>query len=163
MVEAYTKSPLTFKQQLKQLKDRDLAIDDDKLALFHLKTISYYRLSAYWHPFRKIEQDGTKSDYFEKGVHFNDVMTLYEFDRRLRLLVMDAIERVKCRHGPLLLIRWDTNTARLGIQRLQTFIPNSNIPRGWKNLRRKLLEQVMRLLLTTETNTPVFPLCQSGW
>ena len=95
VVEVYTKSPLTFKQQLQQLKDRGLAIGDDKLALFHLKTINYYRLSAYWDPFRKIEQDGTKSDYFEKGVHFNDVMTLYEFDRRLRLLVMDAIERVE--------------------------------------------------------------------
>ena len=95
MVEVYTKSPLTFKQQLQQLKDRGLAIDDDKLALFHLKAISYYRLSAYWYPFRKIEQDGTKSDYFVKGVHLNDVMILYEFDRRLRLLVMDAIERIE--------------------------------------------------------------------
>ena len=101
VVEVYTKSPLTFKQQLQQLKDRGLAIGDDKLALFHLKTINYYRLSAYWDPFRKIEQDGTKSDYFEKGVHFNDVMTLYEFDRRLRLLVMDAIERVEVQaRGP---------------------------------------------------------------
>ena len=91
-------------------------------------------------------------------------MTLYEFDRRLRLLVMDAIERVEVQaRAPLLPIRWDTSTARLGIQRLQTFIPNLNMPRGWKNLRRKLPVQVMRLLLTTKTNTPIFLLCQSGW
>ena len=95
MVEVYTKSPLTYELQLQQLKDRGLIIDNDDLALSHLKTISYYRLSAYWHPFNKIEQDGVISDYFEEGVHFNDVMRLYEFDRRLRLLVMDAIERIE--------------------------------------------------------------------
>ena len=56
MVEAYTKSPFTFEQQLQQLKDRGLIIENDDFASFQLRTISYYRLSAYWHPFRKIEQ-----------------------------------------------------------------------------------------------------------
>ena len=95
MVEAYTKSPLTFEQQLQQLKDRGLIIENDGFALSQLRTISYYRLSAYWHPFRKIERGGTLADDFEEGTHFDEVMTLYEFDRRLRLLVMDAIERIE--------------------------------------------------------------------
>ena len=95
MVEAYTKSPLTFEQQLQQLKNRGLIIENDGFALSQLRTISYYRLSAYWYPFRKIEQGGTIADDFEEGTHFDEVMTLYEFDRRLRLLVMDAIERVE--------------------------------------------------------------------
>ena len=93
--EVYTKTPLTFEQQLQQLKERGLIIDDDDLALFHLKTISYYRLSAYWHPFRKTEQDDVLSDDFEEGTQFTEVIRLYEFDRRLRLLVMDAIERIE--------------------------------------------------------------------
>ena len=95
MAEVYTKTPLTFEQQLQQLKERGLIIDDDDLALFHLKTISYYRLSAYWHPFRKTEQDDVLSDDFEEGTQFTEVIRLYEFDRRLRLLVMDAIERIE--------------------------------------------------------------------
>ena len=95
MVKVYTKSPLTFEQQLHRLKDRGMVIDNDDLALSHLKTISYYRLSAYWHPFRKREQDGAVSDDFEEGTHINEVMSLYDFDRRLRLLVMDAIERIE--------------------------------------------------------------------
>lgn len=95
MAEVYTKSPLTFEQQLQQLKDRGLVIDNDDFALSQLRTISYYRLSAYWHPFRKIEQDGVLSDDVEEGTQFNEVMKLYEFDRRLRLLVMDAIERIE--------------------------------------------------------------------
>ena len=95
MVKAYTKSPLTVERQLQQLKDRGLIIEDDDFALSQLRTISYYRLSAYWYPFRKIEQGGAIADDFEEGTHFDEVMTLYEFDRRLRLLVMDALERVE--------------------------------------------------------------------
>ena len=95
MVKVYTKSPLTFEQQLQQLKDRGLIIDNDDFVLSQLRTISYYRLSAYWHPFRKAGQGGTIADDFEEGTHFNDVMRLYEFDRHLRLLVMDAIERIE--------------------------------------------------------------------
>ena len=87
MVEAYTKSPLTVEQQLQQLKDRSLIIEDDGFALSQLRTISYYRLSAYWYPFRKIEQGGAIADDFEEKTHFDEVMTLYEFDRRLRQLV----------------------------------------------------------------------------
>ena len=95
MVEAYTKSPLTFAQQLQQLKNRGLIIDDDDLALFHLRTIGYYRLSTYWYPFRKRAQNGSIADDFEEGSQFNEVIRLYEFDRRLRLLMMDAIERIE--------------------------------------------------------------------
>ncbi len=61
MVEVYTKPPLTFEQQLQQLKDRGLAIDNDDFALSHLKTISYYRLSALLAP---IPQDRTGWRYF---------------------------------------------------------------------------------------------------
>ena len=46
VAEIYTKTPLTFEQQLQQLKDRGLIIDDDDLALSHLKSISYYRLKT---------------------------------------------------------------------------------------------------------------------
>ena len=69
MLENYTKPPLTFDQQLQKLKHCGLLIDNDELALFNLKTIGYYRLSAYWHPFRKIEQNGVISDDFGEGAH----------------------------------------------------------------------------------------------
>ena len=95
MLENYTKPALTFNEQLQKLKNRGLLIDSDELALFHLRTINYYRLSAYWYPFRKIDQDSVISDDFEEGTHLKDVIELYEFDRRLRLHVMDAIERVE--------------------------------------------------------------------
>ncbi len=95
VAEVYKKSPLTFAQQLQQLKNRGLIIDDDSRTLSHLRTIGYYRLSAYWHPLRKKTRDGTITDDFEEGSQFDEVISLYEFDRRLRLLVMDAIERIE--------------------------------------------------------------------
>ena len=97
MAEAYTKPALTYEEQLQLLKDRGLIVANDDLALSHLKSINYYRLSVYWYPFRKREQNGTVSDCFEKGANFDDVIELYEFDRSLRLLVMDAIEQIEVR------------------------------------------------------------------
>ncbi|MGC4116967.1 MAG: Abi family protein [Myxococcales bacterium] len=51
--------------------------------------ISYYRLSAYWHPFKHPD------DTFIAGATFERAIELYEFDRRLRLCVFDAIQRVE--------------------------------------------------------------------
>ncbi len=95
MVELYAKPPLEYEQQLLQLKERGLVFEDDKPALHCLKTISYYRLSAYRHPLRKINQGGALSDDFVGGSQFKEVLQLYEFDHRLRLLLMDAIGRIE--------------------------------------------------------------------
>jgi len=54
-----------------------------------LKVVSYYRLSGYWYPFRR--SDNT----FKPDTSFAEVWTRYAFDRQLRLLVMDAIERIE--------------------------------------------------------------------
>ena len=58
-----------------------------RIAKRWLQKVSYYRLSAYCLPFK----DG---EAFRAGTDFNDVAGLYIFDRKLRLLVLDAIERV---------------------------------------------------------------------
>jgi len=95
MAEDYRKPALTFDQQLDQLKARGLVVSDHDHALSQLSTISYYRLSAYWYPFREKNTDGSMTGKFVEGSSFDDVITLYEFDRHLRLLVIDAIERVE--------------------------------------------------------------------
>lgn len=95
MAIEYVKPPLTFQQQLDSLNRRGLFIDDDASALEQLSSISYYRLSAYWYPFRLRNSSGQVEYNFNLGSRFSDVVALYEFDRRLRLLVMDALERVE--------------------------------------------------------------------
>ena len=90
----YTKPPLTYEQQLTLLKNRGLIIDDEDRAERLLSHISYYRLSAYMLPF-KILDNGNFLDQFKEGTCWDDVYNLYLFDRKLRLLVFDAIERIE--------------------------------------------------------------------
>ena len=95
MPDTYQKQALRFEDQLALLQQRGLEFDDLDRALSQIRTISYYRLSGYWHPFRKKDTDGNLTDKFIHGTSFENVIELYEFDRELRLLVMSAIERVE--------------------------------------------------------------------
>lgn len=84
----YTKPPLTFEEQADLLLHRGL-IADRGILLARLRSVSYYRLSGYTFPFR----DG--ADTFRSGTTLDEVWARYTFDRRLRLMVMNAIERVE--------------------------------------------------------------------
>lgn len=86
----YQKPPLTFEQQITLLKRRGLGIPDEEKAAGYLSNISYYRLSAYMLPL-KVRGD----DRFQGSVSFDDVIALYSFDRELRLLVFDVIEKLE--------------------------------------------------------------------
>ncbi len=95
----FEKPSLTIEQQVDLLLQRGMA-GDRALMIERLRVVGYYRLSGYWHPFRKavaepvelaegIEPDET----FIAGTAFETVWRRYAFDRRLRVLVIDAIER----------------------------------------------------------------------
>lgn len=89
----YTKPPLSFEQQVDLLVQRGMTIPDRNRAQHYLAHINYYRLRAYWLPF---EQPAAKGDHcLIAGTSFDDVLSLYVFDRQLRLLLIDAIERVE--------------------------------------------------------------------
>lgn len=87
----YNKPPLALDELVGRLADRGLRIPDpDKIGRY-LRHIGYYRLSPYTIPF----QQGRPDHLFREGSAFDDVLDLYVFDRALRLLVMDALERVE--------------------------------------------------------------------
>lgn len=92
---AYNKPALTYAQQVAQLVARGMVVPDLAAAEAFLARTSYYRLSAYWYPFRVRDHAGAPTDMLEPGVLFSDVVQLYEFDRELRLLVLNALERVE--------------------------------------------------------------------
>ncbi|MFD1244092.1 Abi family protein [Paralysiella testudinis] len=87
----------SFDEQLALLQDRGLHIHDEKLALGYLKSIGYYRLSGYLYAFRQIDPQREKSrrDEFIAGSRFEDVKQLYVFDKKLRQLALDALERIE--------------------------------------------------------------------
>ncbi|PSJ06533.1 Abi family protein [Cyanobium usitatum] len=92
----YSKPPLNIPDQLKQLRDRGLLVGSDDLALNALELIGYYRLSAYWLFFEEPPALGeTRSHRFKPGSSFEQVIELYDRDRLIRLLVIDAIERIE--------------------------------------------------------------------
>ncbi len=86
MSKTYSKKALTFEEQLAQLQTRGLKIDDHQNALNVISHINYYRLSAYWFPFRKRDETGQVSDNFIPGTSFEQAVRRYEFDRKLPYL-----------------------------------------------------------------------------
>ena len=88
---------LSIADQVNLLKSRGMAMADEELAASILKRIGYYRLSGYFYPLRKTQpygMPGRLSD-FQDGTDIETVAQLYEFDRQLRLLVLDAVERIE--------------------------------------------------------------------
>ncbi len=56
-----------------------------------LQYISYYRLKGYWWDTQTDKVNHT----FQAGTFFEDIMDRYTFDRHLRLILFDAIERIE--------------------------------------------------------------------
>lgn len=81
----------TIDEQIELLCSRGIVINDLEVAKYYLSHINYYRLSGYWLLFEKDHQ----THQFREGTKFEDILNLYQFDRELRLIVLDAIERIE--------------------------------------------------------------------
>ena len=80
------------------LEARGLTVPDQTRAGRCLGRIGYYRLSAYWYPFRIPSGDigaTGRLDTFREGASFDDVIAFYLFDKALRLHLGDALERIE--------------------------------------------------------------------
>ena len=93
---------VSFAEQLQQLQQRGLQVDEVASAIDYLERLGYYRLSGYWYPLRAIDKAASitqgkaiRLDTFMSGSRFEDVVQLYVFDKKLRLLALDALERIE--------------------------------------------------------------------
>src|SRR5690554_5939805 len=99
----YKKPALPVPEQISKLKERGLIIPDDTLAERYLSNISYYRLRAYTYPY----QNNLKENQpFISEVSIEDIMELYTFDRHLRLLIFDAVERIEIALRTQIIYQW---------------------------------------------------------
>lgn len=80
-------------QELVQLlKSRGLCISNPTKAELYLKHIGYYRLSAYMYPLLRMPKE---QHLFKEDATFDKVMMMYRFDKKLRLLSFNEIEKVE--------------------------------------------------------------------
>lgn len=91
-MRVFDKPAIDIAGQIALLKARGLQIQDEARARHFLEAVSFFRLTPYMRPFQLADdpQHG-----FRPGAGFRSLTRLYDFDRRLRLLAMDAIERVE--------------------------------------------------------------------
>ena len=87
----FTKPALTIDDQLQLLKNRGLTVADDERARRYLRNIGYYRLAGYC---LRLRVPGPNHDFIP-GKTFDDILNLYIFDRKLRLVTIDALERIE--------------------------------------------------------------------
>ena len=88
----YQKPWLSYEEQADRLEERGLEFDRNDL-IAHLADVGYYRLSGYWYIYK--QDPGSGDESFVEGTSFEKIWDLYTFDRQLRLVTLDAIERVE--------------------------------------------------------------------
>jgi abortive infection bacteriophage resistance protein len=87
----YEKPPLPTKSHLELLKQRGLSINNEVEAYGLLESIGYYRLSGYMY---HLQSSDGKHSFFE-GVTFEQVISTYLFDKKLRLMLLDSLETIE--------------------------------------------------------------------
>ena len=85
--------PYSSSEQIVQiLKQRGMLINEERKVENYLMNIGYHRLSAYIYPFYK----SPKADLqLKEGTTFEQVLTLYRFDKKLRILLFNEIEKIE--------------------------------------------------------------------
>ena len=83
------KKPTTYQEQLEILQNRNVIVADAEISKAVLERVGYYRLTAYLLPFKRA--DGS----YNSGTNLDKVYRIYEFDRKLRGILISALEEVE--------------------------------------------------------------------
>lgn len=80
----------SFQEQADKLAQRGCDIGDNNFCLEVLKRINYYRLTAYFLPFKINEEDRYKA-----GTSIEAVYRIYDFDKKIRAVLFSALEDIE--------------------------------------------------------------------
>ncbi|MCF6308621.1 MAG: Abi family protein [Flavobacteriaceae bacterium] len=86
-----SKPARSITDQISLLKQRGMLFRNELQASHFLENISYYRLKGYWWD---MQQDRVTHN-FAPNTYFESVIERYNFDRHLRLILFDAVERIE--------------------------------------------------------------------
>jgi len=82
------KNPTSYKEQVEILRSRNIIIDDEEFCISVLSQLNYYRLTSYMLPFKM-------GDNMYSSVTFEKIYCIYEFDRKLRSLLLGVLEEIE--------------------------------------------------------------------
>lgn len=152
----YLKRPLTFQAQLQQLQSRGLGITDPDSASRYLQRVGYYRLMGYLFP-----QRVAGSDQFLSGATFEEAVFLYEFDRGLRDLVMEAVGHIEVATRTLLTYHFSHAYGPFGHLDPANFSFSPTEHRAWVDGISKEISRSKETFIRhyqDKYSTPAFPL-----
>ena len=82
------KAHYNYEKQIDRLKQYGMIVNNDDFAKEFLRNHEYYRLSGYCHLFMQ-------NDKFIKKITFEDIVDVYEFDRELRILILEYLYKIE--------------------------------------------------------------------
>jgi abortive infection bacteriophage resistance protein len=120
----------THNDQLSLLKSRNMEIDDDESALERLKRLNYYRLTGYALP-------NKSGDNYVEGTSFENTYRVYEFDRKLRNMLLQIIEPIEIAIRAQLSYYHSSKYGPLGYENSDYFIDIENHKKFMRDLEGK--------------------------
>jgi abortive infection bacteriophage resistance protein len=132
----FNKKALPVEEQIILLKNRGLIINDESFAKDILGNISYYRLRAYFHTF--YNSPFGEEHQFIIDTNFNDILNLYVFDRKLRILIFDAIEKIEVSLRTQIIYHFSLSFGNLWFQNKSLFISEDVFRECLKNFDDEL-------------------------
>lgn len=130
----YDKKPADFDTQLEMLKQRGLIINDEDTALKFLTSVSYFRMTSYW---RLFETD-TTSHQFVSGTHIEDIISLYDFDKKLRTIIFTAIQDIEVALRTRIILFFSLRHGAFGFMDASKFLNHSIYQTCLDNLQNEL-------------------------
>jgi abortive infection bacteriophage resistance protein len=87
----YDKLPRSSEECITILEERGLIIENRERAIKYLNNVGYFRLTGYM--FHLQCNDGTHN--FNKDTKFDDIINLYQFDKKLKAVISEYLERIE--------------------------------------------------------------------
>ncbi len=122
------------------MKQRGLVFSNENMASYFLDTIGYYRLSAYIHPFLRTPK---RNHLFHRNVSFDNIISIYRFDKKLRMLVLNEIEKIEVGIRAAI-VSEGTDYFRNPYWMTQRSSYRSQIPGGFRNMISKIKNEFDR-------------------
>lgn len=131
----FTKDFKTYEELLAILESRQLPARNRDHCLNALRRIGYYRLSAYWYPFRVRSADhqegiDTPSEDVFPGLFLDDIVDAYELDRHIRHLLSHALDQIELASRVAIAYQMGQHE-RFAFENVQMFADTSQAPSHW--------------------------------